>query len=75
MLSSGASTIDLQDFTGGDADVEPPAPVTVELNTSGTLNAKASGASTVHYLGDATLGQVDESGASTVKQAVGATFH
>jgi hypothetical protein len=66
--ASGASTIDLRDFTGGDADVEASGASRIELNTSGTLNAKASGASTVHYAGDALLGQVDESGASTVSK-------
>jgi hypothetical protein len=66
--ASGASTIDLQDFTGGDADVEASGASRIELNTSGTLNAKASGASTVHYAGNPTLGQIDESGASTVSK-------
>ncbi len=66
--ASGASTIDLRDFTAGDADVDASGASRIELNTSGTLNAKASGASTVHYAGDTTLGQVDESGASTVSK-------
>ena len=66
--ASGASTIDLGEFTAGDADVEASGASRIELNTSGTLNAQASGASTVHYAGDATLGQVDESGASTVSK-------
>ena len=64
--ASGASTIDLREFAAGDADVEASGASRIEINTSGTLNARASGASTVHYTGDATLGRVDESGASTV---------
>lgn len=64
--ASGASTIDLREFAAGDADVEASGASRIELDMAGTLNARASGASTVHYTGDATLGQVDESGASTV---------
>lgn len=64
--ASGASTIDLRDFVAGDADVEASGASRIDVNTSGTLNAKASGASMVHYAGNPTLGRVDESGASTV---------
>ena len=64
--ASGASTIDLREFATGDADVEASGASRIDVNTSGTLNAKASGASTVHYTGNPTLGRVDESGASTV---------
>ena len=64
--ASGASTIDLREFAAGDADVDASGASRIELSTSGTLNARASGASTVHYTGDPTLGRIDESGASTV---------
>jgi hypothetical protein len=42
------------------------APVNIEVNATGTLDAKASGASTVRYTGSPTLGRIDESGASTI---------
>ena len=64
--ASGASTIDLREFAAGDGDVDASGASRIELNTSGTLNASASGASTVHYTGNPALGRVDESGASTV---------
>ncbi len=64
--ASGASTIDLREFAAGDADVEASGASRIDVNTSGTLNAGASGASTVRYTGNPTLGHVDESGASTV---------
>ena len=64
--ASGASTIDLHEFAAGDADVDASGASRIELNMAGTLNARASGASTVHYTGNPTLGRVEESGASTV---------
>ncbi len=65
-MASGASTIDLRDFAANGADVDASGASRIELDTSGTLNARASGASTVHYTGHPALGRVDESGASTV---------
>jgi hypothetical protein len=38
----------------------------VTVYVSGTLSASASGASSVKYLGDPTLGSIDISGASSV---------
>ena len=64
--ASGASTLDLHRFAAGDADVDASGASRIELDTAGTLNARASGASTVHYTGHPALGRVDESGASTV---------
>ena len=64
--ASGASTLDLHDFAAGDADGDASGASRIDLDTAGTLNARASGASTVRYMGHPTLGRVDESGASTV---------
>lgn len=64
--ASGASTIDLREYVAGDADVEASGASRIDVNTAGTLNATASGASTVRYTGHPALGLVDESGASTV---------
>jgi hypothetical protein len=41
---------------------------TATVNASGTLDAEASGASHVRYLGSPTLGNVEVSGASSVER-------
>jgi hypothetical protein len=65
---SGASAAALYGFTvSGDADVEVSGASHAEVLVNGTLNAEASGASEVLYRGDAALGDVAESGASTVR--------
>jgi hypothetical protein len=66
--ASGASDVDLRDFPVGDADVEASGASDVTVNASGTLDADASGASTVYYVGNPTLGRIDTSGASSVKK-------
>jgi hypothetical protein len=66
--ASGASGIDLADFPVGDANVGASGASRVTVNASGTLDADASGASHVLYLGSPTLGNVDTSGASSVKR-------
>jgi hypothetical protein len=66
--ASGASTADLSDFVVNDADVEATGASTARVNASGRLDAEASGASHVVYLGNPTLGTVDSSGASTIEQ-------
>ncbi len=64
--ASGASTVDLADFPVDDADVEASGASTVTVNLSGTLDADASGASRVLYLGNPSLGRIDTSGASSI---------
>lgn len=64
--ASGASTADLSDFAVIDADVDANGASHINVNASGTLDAKASGASSVRYSGNPTLGRIDESGAGTV---------
>jgi hypothetical protein len=64
--ASGASTIDLEELIAANADAEASGASTVIVNTGGQLNANASGASNVHYLGDPTLGNIEESGGSNV---------
>jgi hypothetical protein len=65
---SGASTADLSDFSVNDANVEATGASTVRVNASGRLDAEASGASRILYLGNPTLGRIDSSGASTIEQ-------
>jgi hypothetical protein len=65
--ASGASTIDLEELTAANVDAIASGASTVTANTGGTLNAEASGASNVYYLGDPTLGNIEESGGSNVQ--------
>jgi hypothetical protein len=64
---SGASQVDLSGFVVDDADVEASGASTVTVHVTGRLNAHASGASRVEYLGDPRLGNIDTSGASSVR--------
>ncbi len=65
--ASGASTADLDNFAVNDASVEASGASRANVNVSGTLDANASGASSIRYSGDPKLGNIDESGASSVK--------
>jgi len=65
--ASGASQADLSGFVVDDADVEASGASTVTVYVTGRLNADASGASRVEYLGDPRLGAIDTSGASSVR--------
>ena len=64
--ASGASTVDLGEFSVEDADAEASGASTVTVNPSGTLDARASGASHVYYLGNPTMGEIETSGASSI---------
>ena len=64
---SGASQANLSDFRMQNVDVEASGASRAEVNASGRLDAEASGASTVLYSGDPTLGRIQTSGASTVR--------
>jgi hypothetical protein len=64
---SGASSLDLSAFAVADANVVASEASHVTVNASGTLDADASGASSVRYLGNPTLGTIETSGASSVE--------
>ncbi len=66
--ASGASTVRLDDFTSTDTSVRASGASNVTVNASGTLNANASGASTISYVGKPASVQADTSGASNVRQ-------
>ena len=66
--ASGASHVDLEDFVVEDASVEASGASDVTVNAEGTLDADASGASTVYYVGNPTMGRVETSGASSIRQ-------
>lgn len=64
--ASGASQVHMGNFRLTNVDVEASGASQAEVYASGVLNADASGASTVRYSGNPTLGQVESSGAGRV---------
>jgi len=66
--ASGASRADLAEFPTEDTQVEVSGASSATVNVDGTLDVNASGASQVRYLGSPTLGRIEVSGASSVKQ-------
>jgi hypothetical protein len=65
--ASGSSEVDLTDFPASDGTVNASGASTVTVNLGGRLDADASGASDVYYLGDPDLGSIDTSGSSTIQ--------
>jgi len=65
--ASGASDVDLSSLVVADADVEASGASKVTVHATGRLNIDASGASSVYYVGNPTLGRVETSGASSVR--------
>jgi hypothetical protein len=65
---SGASTIDFTYFTADNADIEFTGASHGTIDVRGTLDVDLSGASSLDYLGDPTLGRRDVSGASELKK-------
>ena len=65
--ASGASHVDLADFPVADASVDASGASHATVNPSGRLNAEASGASHVKYLGRPSLGSIETSGTSSVE--------
>lgn len=64
--ASGASTIDLEEYSVQDAAVEASGASNVTVNLSGRLDADASGASNIYFLGEPTMGTLNTSGDSDV---------
>ena len=65
---SGASHLNLADLKVGNADVNLSGASDATINLVGRLDADLSGASTLEYIGEPTLGIMDTTGASTVKR-------
>jgi hypothetical protein len=65
---SGASRARLEELLLRDVEVEASGASSAALNLTGRLNADASGASSITYTGNPTLGRISESGASSVRQ-------
>jgi hypothetical protein len=67
-LVSGASTFNVGDFTVNNANVKISGASTGIINLGGRLDADVSGASTLLYIGEPTMGTIDVSGASTLRK-------
>ena len=66
--ASGASQLKLASLTVNNASVALSGASDCTLNLSGRLDIKLSGASTLEYIGEPTLGKMDITGASTLKK-------
>ncbi|HOX43629.1 MAG TPA: head GIN domain-containing protein [Myxococcota bacterium] len=66
LVASGASEASLGELSAGEASVDLSGASEALVRTDGRLDAEASGASELHYLGQAKLGRVETSGASEI---------
>lgn len=65
---SGASNARLSELTVADANVNLSGASRASIDASGRLDAEVSGASTLNYVGNPTLGRINTSGGSTVNK-------
>jgi hypothetical protein len=65
---SGASRLNLEVFTVHNADINFSGASSGTVNLDGRLDANLSGASTLWYIGEPTMGDINTSGASTVRK-------
>lgn len=68
IVGSGASHAELSDFTVHDARVNLSGASQVTVNLDGRLDADLSGASTLLYIGEPTLGDISVTGGSTISK-------
>jgi hypothetical protein len=68
IVGSGASHVELSDFTAHDARVNLSGASKATINLDGRLDADLSGASTLLYLGEPTLGDISVTGGSTISK-------
>ena len=66
--ASGASHLKLADFQINDADIALSGASDATINAAGTLDIDLSGASSLRYRGQPSLGRLDISGGSTIKR-------
>ncbi len=67
-LVSVASNIDLSNFHVNNADINVKGSSQATINLEGILNAMVSGASTLEYIGEPTMGDVTTLDSSTIKK-------
>ncbi len=68
VAGSGGSVLDIEAFPVDNADVSLSGGGGAVVNVGGTLNVGLSGGATVIYIGDPTLGDVELSGGSVVRE-------
>ncbi|MBI2303945.1 MAG: DUF2807 domain-containing protein [Chloroflexi bacterium] len=68
LKASGASKLELGNFQVKNAKVTVDGASSATVNVTGRLDVNASGASSVYYLGNPTLGEVNISGASKLER-------
>ncbi len=66
--ASSGSHLDLSDFHVRNADVDLSGGSQVTINLDGQLDADVSGGSSLLYIGDPTLGDINTSGGSTIRK-------
>jgi hypothetical protein len=66
LTASGASTVDMGGYSVSNAAADSSGASRIIVDVSGRLDASASGASSVHYLGNPTNVNSDTSGSSTI---------
>ena len=67
-LVSGACNIDLSNFPVNNVDINVNGASRATINLEGILNAIVSGASTLEYIGEPTMGDVTTLDSSTIKK-------
>jgi hypothetical protein len=65
---SGASRFNLGDFAVNDVNINISGASTGTISLDGRLDANVSGASTLLYIGEPTMGDINTSGASTISR-------
>jgi hypothetical protein len=65
---SGGSQLDLESFSVSSANINLSGGSRATINMDGTLSADLSGGSKVIYVGEASLGDIDLSGGSTINR-------
>jgi hypothetical protein len=68
IVASGASDFKGYELQTTSCKAEASGASNININVSKDLDARASGASNIHYAGDATISNIDMSGSSTVKK-------
>ncbi len=66
--ASGGSILDLSDFSAHDVNVELSGGSQATINLDGTLDADLSGGSSLSYIGDPTLNNIETSSGSTINK-------
>ena len=67
-IVEGASRLDLTNFPVNNSNVDVSGASQATINLDGTLDAVVSGASTLYYIGEPTMGNIETSGNSAINK-------